>query len=341
MSDPRVCVLMSTYNGEKYIDEQINSILAQKGVDITLLIRDDGSSDSTCSIVEDIAGRNSNVVFYQGRNAGVGKSFMDLIHRSPDADYYAFADQDDYWNDDKLIRGVTVIRSIEHSSAAREKRGKGYPVIASEETMKEGIGAADGREAVPALYGSNQTLVNGDLEYIGAHYIDIPACDIYSCLTRNVIFGCTMVWNRELNDIVRRFRLPADLVMKRKFHDSWLLYCAQICGVFVYDHESRMLYRQHAGNVVGGMQLRGLDFIRDKWRRLTKADNKGLRSILARELMEIPSEYLDSDVACHLRVVKDANSPIGAHRLLKDPVVRPTLHESSFKVALRCLLGWM
>ena len=73
-----IAVLMSTYNGQKYIREQIDCILSQKDVDVQLFIRDDGSSDDTVSIVKEYTEKYPNVHFYQGENLGVGSSFMDL-----------------------------------------------------------------------------------------------------------------------------------------------------------------------------------------------------------------------------------------------------------------------
>ena len=97
-------VLMSTYNGEKYICEQIDSIIAQdcgyKGIaNVKLLIRDDGSSDKTREILESYASKYPEIIrWYHGGNKGVIKSFFDLLENSDDeADYYAFADQDDNW----------------------------------------------------------------------------------------------------------------------------------------------------------------------------------------------------------------------------------------------------
>ena len=99
----KVAILMSTYNGEKYLDEQIGSILAQEGVDVTLYIRDDGSSDRTAEIIKYYCKRYHNVSFTQGENLGVGNSFMQLVYDAKDVyDYYAFADQDDIWLRDKL-----------------------------------------------------------------------------------------------------------------------------------------------------------------------------------------------------------------------------------------------
>lgn len=80
----KVAVLMSTFNGDKYLREQIDSILAQEGVDLTLFIRDDGSSDCTIDIVREYLAREDNIVFCRGKNVGVGNSFMKLLYNCPD-----------------------------------------------------------------------------------------------------------------------------------------------------------------------------------------------------------------------------------------------------------------
>lgn len=83
----RVLVLMSTYNGEKYLRQQIDSILAQEKVEIELVIRDDGSSDTTIEILKDYSSKNPNVSYYQGKNLKPCKSFMELIRNDYCADY--------------------------------------------------------------------------------------------------------------------------------------------------------------------------------------------------------------------------------------------------------------
>ena len=90
-----ICVLMSTYNGGKFLREQINSILNQVNANITLLIRDDGSSDNTLGILKEYEEQNK-LTFYSGKNMGPAMSFIDLLFSAPEAEYYAFADQDDF-----------------------------------------------------------------------------------------------------------------------------------------------------------------------------------------------------------------------------------------------------
>lgn len=101
MNTKSVQVVMSTYNGEKYLKEQIDSILSQEGVDVRLYIRDDGSSDRTTDILASYQ-EHKNVKIEKGNNLGFAKSFLTALDECDEADYYAFSDQDDVWEKDKL-----------------------------------------------------------------------------------------------------------------------------------------------------------------------------------------------------------------------------------------------
>lgn len=101
---PSVLVMMASYNGEKFITEQIDSILSQKGVDVTLRICDDGSNDSTPSICESYTSKYDNVLFEVNKvNKGLAKNFMDMVYddNALGFNYYAFSDQDDVWLPEK------------------------------------------------------------------------------------------------------------------------------------------------------------------------------------------------------------------------------------------------
>lgn len=101
-----ITVLMSSYNGEQYIRQQIDSILNQKGVNVKLIIRDDGSNDCTLDILKQYAKDYTNVSWYTGENLRSAKSFMDLLFFCEENTYYAFADQDDVWDEDKLLVAI-------------------------------------------------------------------------------------------------------------------------------------------------------------------------------------------------------------------------------------------
>lgn len=111
MPNPCVSVVMSSYNGAKYIKEQIDSIIAQKEVEVFVHVRDDGSSDGTVDILEDFARRYPNFTYEKGANLGFAKSFLTALKNAPKADFYAFADQDDVWLDLKLKRTTDLLKN--------------------------------------------------------------------------------------------------------------------------------------------------------------------------------------------------------------------------------------
>lgn len=103
---------MSTYNGEKYLEQQIENIFAQVGdIEIRLLIRDDGSTDNSVDIIRACQKKYGKLEYAQGKNLGSNKSFWTLIKNAPDCyDYYAISDQDDVWDVDKLSSAIGMIK---------------------------------------------------------------------------------------------------------------------------------------------------------------------------------------------------------------------------------------
>ena len=112
-----VNILLSAYNGEKFIAEQIESLLAQDYPAVTIHIRDDGSTDRTVEIVRQYTDR-PNVKLYEGENVGYRKSFAWLLANCRDADYYAYCDQDDYWMPDKISRAVRALERFDENTPA-------------------------------------------------------------------------------------------------------------------------------------------------------------------------------------------------------------------------------
>lgn len=211
-----VQVLMSTYNGEQYLREQIDSILQQEYPNIQLLIRDDGSKDGTIAIIHEYAEKYSNVSYYVGKNLGAKGSFFDLMkHADTASDYYAFSDQDDVWLPDKIGRAVKRL----------EKENSNLPL----------------------LYASKTTLVDESLKEIPMsmrQYSIVPSFG--NALVENVCSGCTEVFNNKLLKLVNR-RNPKCEIM----HDWWLYLIASAFGKVVFDERSGILYRQHGNNSVG------------------------------------------------------------------------------------------
>jgi len=183
MEKPSVCVVMSTYNGEKYIRPQIESILNQIDIRLILYIRDDGSKDNTKEIIEEYI--SDNVIFDIGENLGAKKSFIEALQEAPVADYYAFSDQDDVWDRDKLIAAIAMIRN-------REKKG------------------------VPILYCGRTRLVDSKLNYIGEGRCYHEKSNSFLCGEVQAAAGCTMVFSRELKQKIEQYS-PIVYPM----HDAW------------------------------------------------------------------------------------------------------------------------
>ena len=109
----KVCVMMSTYNGADFIEEQIESIRKQNQVAVDLYIRDDGSTDRTVELLR-MYSRYDGIFVWEERQTGVADSFWNLLERVGEYEYYAFADQDDIWDCDKLIKAVRAIQKTEN-----------------------------------------------------------------------------------------------------------------------------------------------------------------------------------------------------------------------------------
>lgn len=206
-----VQILMSTYNGQQYLREQLDSLIHQSYPQIEIIIRDDGSTDKTCEIIEEYVKNHDNIQLIQGQNVGVTESFFQLLKAS-DADFVAFCDQDDIWLSDKVERAVEQLKNL--------------------------MG--------PAMYCSNTILVDGEGQVISANDYSYKAPSFENAVVENICTGCTVMMNRELADVIRN-HLPSWAVL----HDSWFYLVATYVGQVIYDKESYIQYRQHGKNEVG------------------------------------------------------------------------------------------
>ena len=218
----RVAVLLSTYNGAGFLGDQLASLLAQRHAAWTLLWRDDGSLDGTDAILAAWmrrAGAGRCIEAGPAGRLGPTPSFMALLRAGQDAAFAAFMDQDDVWLPEKLARGVAALAQAPASQ--------------------------------PALYCARQILVDGALQHIGLsapiHLPGFPAA-----LTQNVATGCTVMMNQAASRLVAASQPPATAL-----HDWWsYLVVAASGGRLIADPEPVVLYRQHAGNVVGAPRSR-------------------------------------------------------------------------------------
>ena len=209
----KVVVLMSTYNGEKYIEEQIDSILKQRNVNIELIVRDDGSNDKTIDILKRY-NKQGLLKWYCGDNLKPARSFLDLLKKCPDADYYSFADQDDFWMEDKLISAINILE--------KEKNNNGK------------------------MYFSATNVVDKYLNHMYKNEIN-DNVKFESAIIKNQATGCTIVIDDKLRRLINKCEFEYIAM-----HDSWIYRIALINGAYVYcDNNSYIKYRQHENNVLG------------------------------------------------------------------------------------------
>ena len=217
----KILVLLSTYNGEQYLQEQIDSVLNQEGVDVFLLIRDDCSSDRTVEIIKDNQHRFPlKIKLVEGENIGCTKSFIELMRLALDLkeytpEYYAFCDQDDVWLPNKLLRSVTALRSMNSS--------------------------------LPQLFFGNSMQTDSSL-----HPIQLSSSRVYKftlgeSVVSNASGGHTQVFNRILLEKASKIPFCPYIL-----HDWWIYgVCMALSGEIYHESSPLLLYRQHAANVIG------------------------------------------------------------------------------------------
>lgn len=211
-------ILVSTYNGDKYIEEQLDSILNQSYKEYSVFIRDDGSSDNTVNILEKYCTNHDNFSFFIGQNIGYSKSFLELLSKVPQCDYYAFCDQDDFWESYKLEYFI--------------------------EKVKIGINN-------PILYYSNYYICDNQLNVLSDGEINT------SPSLNNIILQCpsngmTMVINHKMREVV------IDKIPDTTYgHDWWISLVAISLGEIVIDERQTVKWRRN-DNSLTGKEYRGI-----------------------------------------------------------------------------------
>lgn len=211
----KILVLMSSYNGEKYIRQQIDSILNQKDCIVDLLVRDDASTDSTREIIKSYESCGRVKLLNDKKNLHAARSFLRLIEVASEYDYYALADQDDVWDEDKLISGINILR----------------------------------KENIPTIYCSNARVVDENLNVFGYNvYRHSKYTNLESVVINGNFMGCTMIFNNKLREKILTSLNPSYCLM----HDYYLsVLCMLMGGKIIYDEVPHMSYRIHGKNTVG------------------------------------------------------------------------------------------
>lgn len=209
----RIVVLMSTYNGARFIDEQIRSILEQLPENGLLMVRDDGSRDSTVSRIKTFTDPRIRLVC--GENMGFARSFLTLLSAAPqEAEMLMFSDQDDVWLPEKISRAWQALQPL---------------------------------AAKPALYCSAQMLVDEALRPLQVTPPWPRGPSFSSALSENIVTGCTAAINRPAVELLQHAGVPEGV----HFHDWWLYLVVSAFGIVVVDDKPTLLYRQHGANLIG------------------------------------------------------------------------------------------
>ncbi len=287
-----VGICLAAYNGEQFIEEQIASVIRQTYTDWVLFIRDDGSADKTPEILRRIAGEEpEKIVLIDDETLTSGSSctnFMSIlkwVSERFDFEYFMFSDQDDVWLEDKIERCMQCIRQAEKEAAG------------------------------PILVHTDLMVVDRDLKVIDKSFfsyrsLESSVNDLRHLLVHNNVTGCTMLWNKALNELIDKD--CADMVI----HDWWVSLTASALGRILFVDTPTILYRQHGGNVLGAVKTNSLSFIAkrlrgvDKVRQTLRASmvQAGAfleihRSRLSVEQVHILSEYAGLMRHCKLKRV--------------------------------------
>ncbi|MDF2540060.1 MAG: hypothetical protein K0S76_3081 [Herbinix sp.] len=220
-----VTIVMTTYNGEKYVSEQIESILSSSYQDIQLWIYDDGSKDDTVSILKAYEKRYPEKirVHQNAINRGVTLNFLQAVCQTT-SDFIMFSDQDDVWKPEKIALTLKRMRHME------SQRGNDTPL---------------------AVF-TDAVVVDQDLHVIHdsffqSGHLNPKHTDLPHLLMENKLIGCTVMINSALRRILQSHRLPKEA----KYHDWWLALVATSFGNIGFVSAGTLLYRQHSNNVVG------------------------------------------------------------------------------------------
>lgn len=269
---PQILICMATYNGEQYLEQQLESLCRQTCQDFLLFVHDDGSTDNTREILKNWEKSNKLNMVVLNDDLCFHSSSKNFVHLLSEAEkrwgkfsYYMFCDQDDVWKDDKIA--VTLKR------------------------MRQ----AEKKYNQPTLVHTDLEVVDAELHSIALSYLKYRSINPYikklnRLLIQNNVTGCTMMWNQKLNQILNWKNVnPA-------MHDWWITLVASLFGRIVFLDRSTILYRQHEDNVVGATKVNSISFVIHRLSNLQYVRMKFRQSVQqAGDLLRIYGKRCDKE----------------------------------------------
>ena len=254
----KVQVLLSTYKGSKFLRPLMDSLLEQDYPHVEILVRDDGSADETVNLLKEYSTLPSIKIYY-GQHIGATQSFFKLLElSSAETAYFAFCDQDDIWEKNKISHAIEML------SAQRNHQ--------------------------PLLYCGRLKIVDEHLSFRGLSKVPSRKPSFKNAIVENVADGCTSVFNVHLRDLIVG-SIPGSALM----YDWWLYLVVSAFGNIVYDEEPKILYRQHPDNLIGN-PLGFKNIWAARIQRFKKNRNLGLIHKQAEEFDKIYGPYLGDNV---------------------------------------------
>ena len=263
-------MLLACFNGMQFFRAQIQSIVEQGNVQVSLFIADDGSTDGSIDAIESLraTGAIKQIYFIKTLpNQGAAKVFLSLLATAilhPDTtenDLFSFSDQDDVWYSDKLINANNAVKIFD--------------------------------QQLPVLYGGRTRLVNADLEPIGYSPLFKRLPSFNNALVQSLMGGNTMVFNYAAAQLIAP---DLNQLLHVSMHDWWAYQIVSgVGGVVIYDETPFINYRQHGNNLLGantGLVSRIRRFarlMRGEYKRVNHVNIKILQSKM--RLLSLENQY--------------------------------------------------
>lgn len=268
----RIAVLLATYNGEAFLQEQLESLKNQTYKDFICYIHDDGSTDNTDSIINLYCKENPNMFLrLSGSPTGSAKANFMYMLSHVEADYYMFADQDDVWMLDKIEKSLHCLEENDAWCVCTD-------LCVTDEKL--------------------HTIAPNMMSWIGR---DLSRIHPHQLMIDNVSAGCTMIFTRNLRDIALQLQNLEHILM----HDQWVAVIAAMYGKLTVLDEATIYYRQHQKNEMGakheGVSKKLSRFIRELFSGTMLREKKVFiqeARNLAKELLNVkglPSKLFPQD----------------------------------------------
>lgn len=266
VNSKKVAVLLSTFNGARFLEEQLDSLLHQTSRDFHIYIRDDGSADGTVEIIGRYAAANCEQITFiedgESRRGAAG-SFFHLLE-SVDSQYYMFCDQDDVWLPQKIEVSLSSIAAAELACCE------------------------DGRQCEkPVVAFTDLKVVDAQLNMLHESFNRVNHLERFEqdsdiLFVHNVVTGCAMIFNGKAKEISSPVSPYAHM------HDEWIALCTYTQGGTIIPIKDALIcYRQHGGNTVGAHQYSFIEKIKSAvWQRQLLKKMRLVRSAFGISLLK-------------------------------------------------------